>query len=355
MQIKKLYLKNFRNYSEETVEFSDGLNVLYGANAAGKTNMLEAVYLTIIAKTPRTTKEKELVLEGEKYAVVKVLVENNFRSHKVEIIIDDKGKKRILVDSLPINRAGELIGVVAVVFFSPDEMKLVKESPDYRRRFLDISLSQQQKEYFNALVKYNKILKQRNNLLKSEYDDMDAMLDVYDVQLSDVGLVILDKRREFVNTLKTYALKTHKFLSDNGETLEVEYETELTKDNFLKLLKKNREKDKKLSFTTVGPHRDDLKLIVNGKDARKFASQGQQRSIALSLKFAELELYKIETGEKAVLLLDDVLSELDVKRRTQLLELSKEYQTILTCTEFDSYEKAVKFKIENGKIIKREY
>ena len=130
---------------------------------------------------------------------------------------------------------------------------------------------------------------------------------------------------------------------------------EKDKINFLKLLKKNREKDKKLSFTTVGPHRDDLKLIVNGKDARKFASQGQQRSIALSLKFAELELYKIETGEKAVLLLDDVLSELDVKRRTQLLELSKEYQTILTCTEFDSYEKAVKFKIENGKIIKREY
>ncbi len=353
MQIKKLYLKNFRNYKEQYVEFKDGLNVLYGQNAAGKTNMLEAIYISALAKSPRTTKEKELVLNGEKTAIVNVLVQKNLRTHKIEIQIDDKGKKRILIDSIPVNRAGELLGIVAIVYFSPDEMKLVKESPDNRRRFLDISLSQESKVYFNNLVRYNKILKQRNNLLKQGYNDnIDAMLDVWDRQLATVGVEIIEKRREFIDKLKTEAKKIHEFLSGGKEILEVDYESELDEisdKNLYLQLKKNREKDKKLTYTTVGPHRDDIKLTVNGNDARKFASQGQQRSIALSLKFAQLELYKQETDEKPILLLDDVLSELDETRKAQLLELSSGCQTILTCTEYEG-KAAQKLNVVNGKI-----
>ncbi len=353
MQIKKLYLKNFRNYKEQLAEFSDGLNVLYGENAAGKTNMLEAIYLSALAKSPRTTKDKELVLNGEKAAIIKVLVQKQFRTHKIEIQIDEKGKKRVMIDSIPVNRAGELLGIVAVVYFSPDEMKLVKESPDNRRRFLDISLSQESKAYFNNLVKYNKILKQRNNLLKQGFNkNIDLMLDVWDRQLATVGIEIIEQRRTYIEKLKIEAKKIHEFLSGGKEILEIEYESELDEisdKNLYLQLKRNREKDKKLTFTTIGPHRDDIKLMINGSDARKFASQGQQRSIALSLKFAQLELYKQETSEMPVLLLDDVLSELDENRKAQLLELSNGCQTILTCTEYDG-EAAKKLHVVNGKL-----
>ncbi|MGN0796258.1 MAG: DNA replication/repair protein RecF [Christensenellales bacterium] len=353
MQIEKLYLKNFRNYKEQLAEFSDGLNVLYGENAAGKTNMLEAIYLSSLAKSPRTSKEKELVLNGEKNAVIKVLVKKQFREHKIEIQIDEKGKKRVMIDSIPVNRAGELLGIVAIVYFSPDEMKLVKESPDNRRRFLDISLSQESKSYFNNLVKYNKILKQRNNLLKESFNkNIDLMLDVWDRQLATVGIEIIEQRRAYVEKLKTEAKKIHDFLSGGKESLDIEYESELDEisdKNLYLQLKKNREKDKKLTYTTIGPHRDDIKLMINGSDARKFASQGQQRSIALSLKFGQLELYKQETTEKPILLLDDVLSELDENRKAQLLELSSGCQTILTCTEYDG-EAAKKLHVINGKL-----
>lgn len=342
MKILSLELKNFRNYPYALVEFDDGLNVLYGKNASGKTNMLESVYLCSVFHSPRTTKDKEMILLGQSKAQIKLNIEKKFRKHSICLQIDEQGKKKVAVDGIPVNRAGELLGVLGVVFFSPDEMKLVKESPNERRRFLDVGLSQQQKAYFLALQRYNKTLKQKNNLLK-EYKfnpNIDDMLDVWDLGLAKEGAVIIQKRMEYIATLNDAAGKFHSALSSEKEALTLSYEcgaktekTDLQKELYEAIVAA-RQKDKDLGFSTVGPHRDDIKIEINGKDSRKFASQGQQRTIALAMKLGEVVIYKNEIGEPPVLLLDDVLSELDNTRQTLLLEMTKGFQTILTCTEY---------------------
>lgn len=342
MKILSLELKNFRNYPYALVEFDDGLNVLYGKNASGKTNMLESVYLCSVFHSPRTTKDKEMILLGQSKAQIRLNIEKKFRKHSICLQIDEQGKKKVAVDGIPVNRAGELLGVLGVVFFSPDEMKLVKESPNERRRFLDVGLSQQQKAYFLALQRYNKTLKQKNNLLK-EYKfnpNIDDMLDVWDLGLAKEGAVIIQKRMEYIATLNDAAGKFHSALSSEKEALTLSYEcgaktekTDLQKELYEAIVAA-RQKDKDLGFSTVGPHRDDIKIEINGKDSRKFASQGQQRTIALAMKLGEVVIYKNEIGEPPVLLLDDVLSELDNTRQTLLLEMTKGFQTILTCTEY---------------------
>ncbi len=359
MKIVSVELKNFRNYKTATVTFSDGLNVLYGKNASGKTNMLESVYLCSIFHSPRTSKDKEMILLGEKKANIKIVIEKKFRRHTINLQIDEQGKKKVAVDNIPVNRAGELLGVLGVVFFSPDEMKLVKESPAERRRFLDVGLSQQQKSYFLALQRYNKTLKQKNNLLK-EYKfnkNIDDMLDVWDESLAKEGAILIAKRMEYLSTLNDAARKFHRILSRETETLTLSYESgfklEEAKDvqkSLLDAIVKARQKDKELGFSTVGPHRDDIKIEINGKDSRKFASQGQQRTVALAMKLGEVVIYKNEIGEPPVLLLDDVLSELDESRQKLLLELTQDFQTILTCTEYNLDVKATKFEIVEGSV-----
>lgn len=345
MKIISVELKNFRNYRHAVVNLEDGLNVLYGKNASGKTNMLESVCLCSIFKSPRTTKDKEMVLIGEDCATVSLALEKKYRKHTINLHIDSKGKKRVLVDNIPLNRAGELFGVLGVVYFSPDEMKLVKESPQERRRFLDVGLSQQQRGYFYALQRYNKTLKQKNNLLKEwrVSRSIDDMLDVWDAGLAKEGAVIIKKRVEYVKTLNDSASKFHTAISSEKEKLTLAYETtfdasSLDTDEIEKLLfdeiKSARAKDKELGYCTVGPHRDDIKIEIDGKDSRKFASQGQQRTVALALKLGEVVIYKNEIGEPPVLLLDDVLSELDITRQKLLLDMTRGFQTILTCTEF---------------------
>lgn len=359
MKILSLELKNFRNYPYALVEFDDGLNVLYGKNASGKTNMLESVYLCSVFHSPRTTKDKEMILLGQSKAQIRLTIEKKFRKHSICLQIDEQGKKKVAVDGIPVNRAGELLGVLGVVFFSPDEMKLVKESPNERRRFLDVGLSQQQKAYFLALQRYNKTLKQKNNLLK-EYKfnpNIDDMLDVWDLGLAKEGAVIIQKRMEYIATLNDAAGKFHSALSSEKEALTLSYEcgakTEKTdlQNELYEAIVAARQKDKELGFSTVGPHRDDIKIEINGKDSRKFASQGQQRTIALAMKLGEVVIYKNEIGEPPVLLLDDVLSELDNTRQTLLLEMTKGFQTILTCTEYTLPNPAKQIRISDGKVI----
>ena len=352
-------LHNYRNYSEQTFNFDKGLNVIYGGNAEGKTNLVEAIYYTGLGKSPRTPRDKELIKWGESYAMVKIIAEKKYRKHCIEIYIDAQGKKRILIDKIPITKISSLIGVLNIVYFSPDEMDIIKESPIERRRFLDISLSQQKKLYFNTLVRYNKIIAQRNKLLKQNLsaEKIKETLPIWDIQLAKAGAYLIKERYNFTERLKAEVKKCHNLLTSGKEDINIEYESRLSnaeikgiEEQILTLLTDSYDKDIYLKYTTIGAHRDDLKISINGVDVRKFASQGQKRTTALSLKLAELSLFEQETGEKPILILDDVLSELDETRQKMLLESIGGVQTFLTCTEYT--KKANKYLIVKGTLAK---
>jgi len=358
MIVKSLYLKNFRNYDEQNINLAPGLNILLGDNAEGKTNMLESIYFCSLFSSPRTTKDKEMIMFNKDSAIVKLVVQKKHSSHSIKIKINSVGKKIVLIDDIPINRASELLGILGVVFFSPQEMKLIQESPDERRRFLNIGLSQQDKVYFKALSNYNKILTQKNALLKKGLESTNAeqMLDIWDMQLANEGEIIIKKRMDYLIKLSKYSDEQNSKLSDSKEKLFLSYETDIIledsiKDNLYNSLKQNRERDKILGYTTIGPHRDDIKITLNGKDARKFASQGQQRSITLAMKLASLYIYYDETGEYPILLLDDVLSELDSSRQKILLEIVKNIQVVLTCTKYNIDVNANIIKIKKGVVV----
>jgi DNA replication and repair protein RecF len=358
MNIKKVRLINFRNYKNETIYFKHGLNVLLGENAQGKTNLIEAIYFSSISKSPRTKKETELIFWNEPAAKIELEIEKKEGLKKIEIILPQKGKKNIKINGVNLVKVGELIGTLNCVFFSPDELKLVKESPQDRRRFMDIDLSQLSKNYFYLLNTYNKILMQRNKLLKDtkQLETLKQTILIWDTQLAKVGSKIIIRRIRFLNALKVHAKKVHDELTSKKEVLELAYEglfgksEEELEQKLLAAYETSLQKDFKLGFTTVGPHRDDIKILINQIDAKSFASQGQQRTIALSLKLAELEIFKNECGEYPVLLLDDVLSELDDARRKKLLEKTKEVQTIITTTNFNEQQKVHLLKIKNGTV-----
>lgn len=361
MFIRKVRLKDFRNYTDQTVELSEGLNVFAGANASGKTNFAESIYFAALGRSPRTAHSKEMINWDKKQALVNVVVAKKFRDHEIALTVDSKDKKRLLLDGLPCSKLSDVVGVLNVVYFSPDELRMIKEGPQERRRFIDISLCQQSKNYLYSLQKYNAVLAQRNKLLKSGFgvNTLKETLFVWDAQLSKYGAYIIRKRYDFIEKLKKLALFSHDTLSGGKEKLALSYECALSYDDeeelerqFCESLRAAFEKDVDLSFTTFGCHRDDMDITVDGVDVRKYGSQGQQRSAALSLKFAEIDLFNEETGERPVLLLDDVLSELDETRRTKLLEMSSSLQTIITCTEFDENVDRTLFKVSAGTIKK---
>ena len=349
----------------QRVELSPSLNVFSGRNAAGKTNLLESVYLLGIGKSPKTVSEREVIRFGESSAYVKGEIVKSFSKHTIDLSVDKAEKKRVAIDGLPIKKLGELMGVLGVVYFSPDELGLIKNSPSVRRRFMDIALSQQSRAYYYTLGKYSKSLMQRNKLLKEGGESLKLTLDIWDEQLAKEGAFIVEKRREFIKGLSKIAKEIHGEVS-TGDSLELDYETltdgegqeEIAKA-ILEQLKKNKERDIYLGFTSVGPHRDDLAVLTNGIDTKKFASQGQQRTAALSLKLSELEMFKQAMGEYPVLLLDDVLSELDPIRQEKLLNATKKVQTLMTCTHLDvKLNDFAHFHVEGGerldKIIKRD-
>ncbi len=362
MIIKEITLKNFRNYKNETIKFQDGLNVIVGNNAMGKTNLLESIYCCAIGKSPKTTKYKELIKMGEEAAYIKIVLSKKYRDHTIEFSVDNKENKRIKIDGVPLAKLRELVGYMNIIFFSPEEIKMIKEGPQERRKFIDISLSQQSKNYLYSLSKYNEILANRNKLLKENFnqENIKDMLVIWDAQLAKEGANIIKKRYEFVEHLKEAARKAHLELTNDTENLELGYES-IVEDGTLeemqakleKKLLENADKDISLRYTSIGPHRDDISVVSNGIDIRNFGSQGQQRTCALSLKLAEISLFEEEVKETPILLLDDVLSELDETRRNKLMSMSAKLQTMITCTDFDMDINHTEIRIQNGQQINK--
>ena len=363
MQISTLKLKNFRNYENQELTFSSGLNILTGFNAQGKTNALEAIFFLCTGYSPRANKDRLVIKNGETEAEISAKATSIYGDVSVRIIFDKNDKKRIFINEIEVLRIGELLGNIHSVFFNPSELKLVQETPEDRRRFMNISLSQMSKNYFYALQRYNKILAQRNNLLKDpDLEMVEETIPIWDEELTKYASKIIFERNKFILTLSPKAQEKHAFLSGDLENLVINTECgysgteEEIKNALKKDLKSALMKDLKLGFTTVGPHRDDLKFTLNGIDLKAYGSQGQQRTTALSLKLAEAEIFKERFNEYPILLLDDVLSELDKKRQKRLIEATKNIQTIFTATGVDysvfkgkTYQKAT---IENGKVKK---
>lgn len=357
MILQEVVLNNFRNYALQTVRLGAGTNVFFGNNAQGKTNFLESVRYMSIGKSMRTSREKELIKWNEDCARIKATVKSGNVSKRLDITLPQQKSKMVKINSVPITKMGELMGVVATVLFSPDEIGIIKNAPADRRRFIDISLCQLSKAYFYALNRYNKILLQRNTLLKSGRADENSLA-VWDLQLVGEGTRIAKSRAGFVKRLETLAKENHSFLSSDREELTLEYEgitgesSEEISQKMLDALKQDREKDLKQGYTHSGIQTDDLKVSVNGTDIRKFGSQGQQRTASLSLKMAEVDLYYQEKGEYPILLLDDVFSELDKTRQQRLLEKIKGLQTIITCThfEFNGVDDIRYFKVNSGTV-----
>ena len=359
MRIKNLKLKNFRNYVDETVEFSDGLNVLFGRNAQGKTNCAEAVFYLCTGVSPRSRRDKQLIRHGCGFAEICATAEGRYGEIELYAKITENGRE-VRLNGTKITKNADILGNIYGIFFSPHELRLIQDGPDERRRFINVSVSQLSKPYYVALMRYNKILEQRNNLLKDK--DISLIFDtlpVWDEQLAKYAAQIAYKRTEFIASLAPVAQKIHSHLTDGAEDLKVKLdkkyagdEKELEKRIFDEF-KANYERDVRLGFTASGPHRDDLDIEIDGVDAKNFASQGQTRTAALSLKLAEVEIFKDISGEYPVLILDDVMSELDLPRRKKLVGYTQGLQTILTCTHAERvlYGTEVnKIKIEGGRI-----
>ena len=341
MYIKSIALNNFRNYSEVQVDFAPGINILYGENAQGKTNILEALYMIATTKSHRENHDREIIKFDRTEGHLRAQIEKRGVAHRIDMHLRKVGNKGIAIDMVPIKRSSELIGLMSVVFFSPEDLTIVKNGPSERRRFVDMELCQLSRIYFNNLSSYNKVLNQRNNLLKQIYFDKNKMdtLPVWDMQLIEYGKKIIEERERFIALINEIIPAIHSDLTGNRENLRVEYIKNTEAESFEENLSAKLETELKLSSTQTGPHRDDLRFVVNGIDVRKYGSQGQQRTAALSLKLAEIELVKKMSDDEPVLLLDDVMSELDSGRRDALMEKIRDIQTIITCTGYDDFIK----------------
>ena len=342
MRVTGLRLVNFRNYPSLSLRPDAGLCVLTGENAAGKTNVLEALFLCSLGRSHRTVRDSEMVRSGESAASVAVDMDTRGGPRRVECKLFSNDRKRMFIDGAPLARSGELLGCLNVVMFAPEDLALIKDGPGERRRFLDMAISQLRPSYYYTLQQYNAALKQRNALLKEpEGLDYDA-LECWDEQLSVLGAAIVLARAELVERMGMIAAEQHETLSDGTETLIAAYEPNVAPDEQAGLAKTLRlaladsaERDVYRGSTSVGPHRDDLKLVINGSDVRVYGSQGQQRTSVLSLKLAQLEILRAEKEDSPVLLLDDVFSELDRNRQRMLLIAAQDCQTFLTCTHIE--------------------
>ena len=339
MFVESIELNNYRNFDSLKVEFSPGVNIFFGDNAQGKTNLLESIYVSGTLRSHRGSRDKELIRFGEDEAHIRLFFRKDSLSHRLDVHLKKNKSKGVAVDGVPVRRSGELLGMMHIVFFSPEDLNIIKSGPGERRRFMDLELCQLSKVYLFQLSNYNKILNQRNKLLKEitfrpEYLDT---LDVWDRQLVQYGERVIREREKFVGRLNEIIGGIHQRLSGGRETLVIHYEKNVEPEEFEARLTANRDRDLKLRTTQAGPHRDDLCFDIGGMDIRKFGSQGQQRTAALSLKLSEIELVKQEIKDTPVLLLDDVLSELDSSRQKYLLDGIHDIQTLITCTGLDEF------------------
>ena len=339
MYIESVQLKNFRNYDSLELDLAQGTNIFYGNNAQGKTNILEALYLCGTTKSHKGSRDKDMIQFGKDESHIRMMVKRDELSYRIDMHLKKNKAKGVAINGLPIRKASELFGVVNLVFFSPEDLNIIKNGPGERRRFLDLELCQLDKIYLTDLASYNHIVNQRNKLLKdlSVQPSLKDTLDIWDMQMLQYGTKIIKKRKDFVRDLNQVIQDIHHNLTGGIEHLEVVYEPSTEAEDFENVLKKNRERDIRMKMTSAGPHRDDLSFVVNGIDIRKYGSQGQQRTAALSLKLSEIYLVKEKIKDTPILLLDDVLSELDSNRQTYLLDCIHDIQTLITCTGLDDF------------------
>ena len=335
-----------------------GTNILYGDNAQGKTNILEAIYMSATTKSHKGSKDKDVVNFRKEEAHIRTYLEKEGIETRVDMHLRKNKSKGIAIDGQKIKKAAQLLGLLNVVFFSPEDLSIIKNGPAERRRFVDMELCQLDQFYLYNLNNYNKIVNQRNKLLKDMYfnPSLRDTLNIWDSQLVSFGSKIIERRKLFTEQLNEIIIEIHRKLSGGREDLLIQYEPDVMIEDYTRKLSVNQERDVKLKQTTTGPHRDDFSFLVGDIDIRKFGSQGQQRTAALSLKLSEIELVKKMTKDNPVLLLDDVLSELDSNRQNYLLSTIGDIQTIITCTGLDEFvnnrfEIDKVFHIESGKII----
>jgi len=339
MIIQSIELNNFRNYENLQISFDEGTNILFGDNAQGKTNILEAAYLSGTTKSHKGSKDKEMIRFGTNEAHLRTMVLKKGKQYQIDMHLKNNRSKGIAVNKIPMKKASELFGILNIVFFSPEDLNIIKNGPSERRHFLDAELCQLDKIYLSDLSNYNKILNQRNKLLKDMVyrPELSDTLPVWDMQLIDTGKKIIRRREQFVKELNEIVHEIHYRISGGKEELFLSYEPSVSADMMEQEIERVRQRDLKICQTSVGPHRDDLLFSIADVDIRKFGSQGQQRTSALSLKLSEIELVRKSIHDTPVLLLDDVLSELDSSRQNYLLNSICDTQTIITCTGLDEF------------------
>lgn len=372
MHINYLQLKNFRNYKELELLLENKINIFQGNNAQGKTNILEALYFLALAKSHRTSKEKELIQLGNSFSLVKGTVKNKIGDIKLEVQLNQKGKK-VKINNLEKRKISEYIGSFNIVMFSPEDLNLIKGSPQFRRKFLDIEIGQINPSYLYHLSQYQKIIFQRNNLLKDFYSEIknkEKLLEVWNIQLIEHGSKIILKRLNFLKQLEKWVEDIHYKISNQKEKIIIDYKSSIIMDKksisesdiseqYFNNLKKVSKQEISRGMTLIGPHRDDMDFFINKTNLQIYGSQGQQRTTALSLKLAEIELINENIGEYPILLLDDVLSELDQFRQTLLINtIDKKVQTMITTTsikniDLKTIQQSSVYSVEKGKVYKK--
>ena len=348
MFVKKIILNNFRNYEYQEINLEENINIIYGNNAQGKTNIIESIFLAAIGKSFRAKRENELIKFGKENSKIQVEYKRKDREGKINIEIGDK--KVFYINGVKQNKISNIVGNINIVMFTPDDIDIIKGGPTKRRRFLDMMISSLKPNYLHLLNMYNKVLEQRNNYLR-KYNEKDlSMLDIWDEQLAEYSSQIFDYRKKYIEKIEIKQIVIHKQVTESGkldENIKIKYISNYkNKEDFLMSLKKVRNIDLKKGYTSIGVHRDDFIIYINDKDVSIFGSQGQQRTSILSLKLAELDVVEEEIGERPILLLDDFMSELDETRRKNFINRIKDNQVIITCTD--------KIEIE-GKILKNFY
>ena len=351
MWLEKLKLKNFRNYEEQEIEFNKNINIIYGENAQGKTNIIEAIFISSLGKSFRAGKDKEVIKFNKEIAEIETIYNKSDRDGKIKINISDK--KNIFINNIKIKKLSEILGNINIVLFSPDDINILKGSPENRRKFLDIMISQLRPNYMHIYSLYKKTLDERNNYLKKikiEKNNLE-LLEIWDEQLIKYGKIIANYRKEFIEKIKSKLKIIHNNITDNSENIEIEYVTDcLDETEYKKILNSRKKLDIIKGYTTRGIHRDDFKIFINEKQVNIYGSQGQHRTAMLSLKLSEQEVIKDEIGEDPILLLDDFMSELDEKRINNFLKYINNTQVIITCTEkFELNNKEYKlFNVKDG-------
>lgn len=335
MFVQSIKLKNYRNYETLDLQLDPNVNILFGDNAQGKTNILEAIFMAGTTKSHRGSKDRDVIRFGQEEAHIELHLIKDEIPYRIDMHLKKNKIKGIAINRVPIGKASELIGLLQIVFFSPEDLNIIKAGPIYRRRFIDLELSQINRMYLEYLSTYNRVLRQRNILLKEQTAVIEETLDVWDEQLCLYGKKIIDIRHDFIYKVNKIISPIHSNLTHGSESIRVIYEDNLQGLSLEEALNKYRSRDLRLRNTTVGPHRDDFTVLINDMDVRQFGSQGQQRTVALALKLSEITLIRDTMKHNPVLLLDDVLSELDKQRQVQLLDYIQDIQTVITCTGLD--------------------